>query len=53
MEHFTNTIDLYKKLFRIEPEIIAHDTHPEYLATKYASIPEITIIGTAMAEATG
>jgi len=35
-EHFVNTIDLYKKLFRIEPHIIAHDLHPEYLATKYA-----------------
>jgi len=36
MEHFENTISLYKSLFRIEPTIIAHDLHPEYLATKYA-----------------
>ncbi|GAG14491.1 unnamed protein product, partial [marine sediment metagenome] len=36
LDHFTNTIELYKKLFRIEPEIIAHDLHPEYLPTKYA-----------------
>ncbi|MFC1874490.1 carbamoyltransferase HypF, partial [Chloroflexota bacterium] len=36
MDHFENTIDLYQKLFRIEPKIIAHDLHPEYLATKYA-----------------
>ena len=36
MEHFENTISLYQKLFRIEPTIIAHDLHPEYLATKYA-----------------
>jgi len=35
-DHFENTIELYKKLFRIEPEIIAHDMHPEYLPTKYA-----------------
>ncbi len=35
-EHFANTIELYKKLFRIEPEIIAYDMHPDYLATKYA-----------------
>ncbi len=34
--HFENTIGLYKKLFRIEPEIIAYDRHPDYLATKYA-----------------
>jgi hydrogenase maturation protein HypF len=37
LEHFTNTIGLYKKLFRIRPEIIAHDMHPEYLPTKYAA----------------
>ncbi|MFC1966940.1 carbamoyltransferase HypF, partial [Chloroflexota bacterium] len=36
MEHFESTIALYKRLFRIEPNIIAHDLHPEYLATKYA-----------------
>jgi len=36
LEHFENTIGLYKNLFRLEPEIIAHDMHPEYLSTKYA-----------------
>ena len=36
LEHFDNTISLYKRLFRIEPEIVAHDLHPDYLATKYA-----------------
>jgi hydrogenase maturation protein HypF len=35
-EHFENTIDLYQRLFRIQPEIIAYDLHPEYLSTKYA-----------------
>ena len=36
LEHFENTLALYKKLFRIEPEIVACDLHPEYLSTKYA-----------------
>jgi hydrogenase maturation protein HypF len=36
LEHFDNTISLYKRLFRIEPEIIAYDLHPDYLSTKYA-----------------
>jgi hydrogenase maturation protein HypF len=36
LEHFDSTISLYKRLFRIEPKIIAHDLHPDYLATKYA-----------------
>ena len=36
LEHFEQTIELYKKLFRIRPEIIAYDLHPEYLSTRYA-----------------
>jgi hydrogenase maturation protein HypF len=36
LEHFDSTLSLYKRLFHIQPEIIAHDLHPDYLATKYA-----------------
>ena len=36
LDHFENTIELYKKLFRVKPEIVAYDMHPEYLSTKYA-----------------
>ena len=36
LEHFETSIELYKRLFRLEPEIIAHDLHPDYLATRYA-----------------
>jgi len=36
LQHFENTIELYKKLFRVDFEIIAYDMHPEYLSTKYA-----------------
>jgi len=36
MEHFEDSIALYQRLFRIEPKVIAHDLHPEYLTTKYA-----------------
>jgi hydrogenase maturation protein HypF len=36
LEHFEKTVELYKRLFRIEPEIVAYDLHPEYLTTKYA-----------------
>ena len=35
LNHFERTLDLYKKMFRIEPQGIAYDLHPEYLATKY------------------
>jgi len=34
--HFENTFDLYQRLFRVQPEVIAYDLHPEYVSTKYA-----------------
>ncbi|MEA3254140.1 MAG: carbamoyltransferase HypF, partial [Chloroflexota bacterium] len=36
LEHFTDTLSLYRRLFNIEPEIIARDLHPDYLTTQYA-----------------
>jgi hydrogenase maturation protein HypF len=36
LEHLNNTVELYQRLFRIEPKIIAHDMHPEYFSTRYA-----------------
>ncbi len=33
---FEDTVALYQRLFRISPEVIAHDLHPEYLSTKWA-----------------
>ncbi len=36
LEHFESTLNLYKKLFRVQPEVVAYDLHPEYLPTKYA-----------------
>jgi hydrogenase maturation protein HypF len=36
LDYFIDTIAIYKRLFRIEPEILAYDLHPEYLSTKYA-----------------
>jgi hydrogenase maturation protein HypF len=36
LEHFEATVALYRRLFRIEPELIAYDLHPDYLATRYA-----------------
>jgi hydrogenase maturation protein HypF len=36
IKSFTQGIQHYKRLFDIEPEVIAYDLHPEYLSTKYA-----------------
>ena len=40
LEHLEATVDLYRHLFRVEPELVAHDLHPDYFSTKYArSLP--------------
>ncbi len=36
LEHFETSIELFQHLFRVEPERIAYDLHPDYFATKYA-----------------
>jgi len=33
---YQDAIEHYKSLFRIKPEVLAYDLHPEYLSTKYA-----------------
>ena len=43
---FEEGIEHFKRIFNIEPTLIAHDLHPEYLATKYAlSLKDIPKIG--------
>ncbi|MEP9410967.1 MAG: carbamoyltransferase HypF [Candidatus Brocadia sp.] len=36
LNSFETAIIHYKRLFSLEPEVIAYDLHPEYLSTKYA-----------------
>ncbi len=36
LKSFTEGIEHFKKLFYLNPSIIAYDMHPEYLSTKYA-----------------
>jgi len=45
MEHFERTIELYQRLFRIQPTLLAHDLHPEYLSTKWAMESDLPKIG--------
>jgi len=35
-EFFDETIEHMKRILNIEPEILAHDLHPDYLSTRYA-----------------
>ena len=40
LNHFQRTVEIYRRLFRIQPEVVAYDLHPEYLSTKFAlSLP--------------
>ena len=36
LEHYETSVALYERMFRLEPEVVAYDLHPEYLATKHA-----------------
>ncbi|MCK4941612.1 carbamoyltransferase HypF, partial [candidate division WOR-3 bacterium] len=36
LHFFEEMVDKYKRWFRIEPQLIVHDLHPDYLSTKIA-----------------
>jgi len=36
LEFYRETLDHMKKLFRVEPRVVAHDLHPDYLSTRFA-----------------
>jgi hydrogenase maturation protein HypF len=37
LRSFTEGIDHFRRLFDIEPQVIAHDLHPDYLSTAHAA----------------
>jgi hydrogenase maturation protein HypF len=36
LRSFTDGIEHFRRLFDLDPQVVAHDLHPEYLSTKYA-----------------
>ncbi|WP_410608092.1 carbamoyltransferase HypF [Amycolatopsis sp. lyj-109] len=42
---FTEGIEHFKHLFAVDPVVVAHDLHPEYLSTKYALDQEAELLG--------
>jgi hydrogenase maturation protein HypF len=36
LRSFTEGIEHFRRLFDVDPQVVAHDLHPEYLSTKYA-----------------
>ena len=45
LESYERTIELYKHLFRVEPQLVAYDLHPEYLSTKFAMVLDLPKVG--------
>ena len=46
LRSFSEGIEHFKRLFAVEPELVAHDLHPEYLSTKYArELDGVQLIG--------
>jgi len=46
LRSFTDGIEHFGALFAVQPEVVAHDLHPEYLSTKYAlDLDGVELIG--------
>lgn len=45
LKAFTEGIEHFKRLFAIDPVLVAHDLHPEYLSTKYALEQDVELLG--------
>ncbi len=46
LRSFSDGVEHLQRLFAVEPEVVAHDLHPEYLSTKYALEREdIALVG--------
>jgi hydrogenase maturation protein HypF len=44
LEFYTESFDRFKKLFRVRPEMVACDLHPDYLSTRFAKDLKIPVI---------
>jgi hydrogenase maturation protein HypF len=46
LRSFREGIDHFQRLFAVEPELVAHDLHPDYLSTAYAAEREgVELVG--------
>ncbi|GAB4300646.1 MAG: carbamoyltransferase HypF [Marinilabiliales bacterium] len=44
LNFYTESLNRFINLFRIQPKLYAHDIHPEYLSTKYAKDQKLPVI---------
>jgi hydrogenase maturation protein HypF len=46
LRSFTEGIEHFRRLFEIDPVLVAHDLHPEYLSTKHArQLDDVDLVG--------
>jgi hydrogenase maturation protein HypF len=45
LRSFTEGIEHFRRLFDVDPQVVAHDLHPEYLSTKYAMELDLPVQG--------
>jgi hydrogenase maturation protein HypF len=46
LRSFVTGIDHFRRLFAVDPEVVAHDLHPDYLSTKHAQeLDGVRLIG--------
>jgi hydrogenase maturation protein HypF len=45
LDHFEEALSAMKRLFSLEPEVVAHDLHPEYMTTQLAGEMGLPLIG--------
>jgi hydrogenase maturation protein HypF len=45
LRSFTEGIEHFRRLFDVDPQVVAHDLHPEYLSTKYAMDLDLPLHG--------
>ena len=46
LRSFATGIEHFERLFAVEPEVVAHDLHPEYLSTKHAQeLEAVRLVG--------
>jgi len=45
LRSFTEGIEHFRRLFDLDPQVVAHDLHPEYLSTKYAMELDLPLQG--------
>jgi len=37
LEFYTESVERFQRLFRMKPELVVHDLHPDYLSTRFAN----------------